>query len=208
MYLFSRTAVLGGGLTASMSWAADITNHINDKHDIGLSLWGVSQGAPVGTVGWTAMFESHAAQADAGAAIQADPEYLRLVDEGQEFMLPGSGQDALRQILDGGPGDTPAQVAILTTGQAGNGKIVQAIEFGIETNQYLSSLTGLESAFLVDAYGAFGQVTWIQGFPDMAAVDAALETINSDPGYMERVTNAGALFVEGTGHRSLGARIL
>ncbi|MDH4171569.1 MAG: hypothetical protein OEW42_18460, partial [Acidimicrobiia bacterium] len=68
--------------------------------------------------------------------------------------------------------------------------------------------TGHAASFLVDSYGTFGQVTWIQGFEDVDELDAAQDTTSADEEYLNRVTKAGDLFVESSGHQALATRIV
>ena len=159
--------------SASMEWAVKVTEYIKSTHDIDVSLWSLAQGAPVGTVGWSARFESHAAQAEATAGIQGDQQYLKHVGRRPGLHHPGLRARLVQADPQEGTGERSSSGGCADH-RAGRERHDRRCDCssGSKPTSTSASLTGYPSAFLADAYGPFGQVTWIQGLPDMAAVDA------------------------------------
>ena len=138
-----------------------------------------------------------------------DDGYFKLLDKGQDFMS-AAPEDLLRQMLHGAPADQPpaiGAVTTVTTAVVAGGKYDAGISWGIEMAQLVEEVTKSPTYFLLDAYGTFGQVTWLSGAADLAAADAASDAINSNDKYMTRLGDAGELFVPGSGHRRLMTRI-
>jgi hypothetical protein len=209
MYLFSRLATLRGNQRNSLAWAATMNGYVDAHSDHNLSLWRADFGYPVGTVAWSAWVESHADLNAGFAKLAEDDGYFKLLDDGQEF-LTEAPQDTLRQALHGGPADAPppiGAVTTVTTAVVAGGKYDDGVSWGVEMAQLVEEVTKNPTLFLLDAYGTFGQVTWLSGAPDLAAADAANDAINANDKYMKSLGDVGDLFVPASGHRSLVTRI-
>ena len=209
MYLFSRLATLRGDARKSMAWAASMAGYVDAHSDHDVSLWRADFGYPVGTVAWSAWVDSHA-DLNAGFATLADDDgYFKMLNDGEDF-LTTPAEDFLRQALQGGPGPNPpaiGAVTTVTTAVVAGGQYEAGVSWGIEMAQLVEEITKLPTMFLLDAYGTFGQVTWLSGAPDMAAADTASDAINANDKYMKRLGDAGDLFVPSSGHRGLVTRI-
>jgi len=88
-----------------------------------------------------------------------------------------------------------------------NGKYAEAIGWGVEVAQHVEQVTGIATMFLTNDYGPFARVTWIGVAADAAAADDATRKINTDPSYLDQLNKAATLFLPGTGHRTLLARL-
>ena len=80
-------------------------------------------------------------------------------------------QDLLRQTLHGSPGDVAppiGAVTTVTTAVVAGGQYDAGISWGVEMAQLVEEITKLPTMFLLDSYGTFGQVTWLNGAPDLA----------------------------------------
>ncbi len=211
MYLFSRSAVLTGNPAAAMPWAVKIGEYVSTTTGRPLSTWAAQFGRPLGTVTWSTILESHADLNAAFGALESDAGYARLVEEGMPF-FSSPHEMTLRQPLHGGPtpgGEPPAVGALanVTTAVAANGKMAEAFAWGIAVSEHVEKVTGNPVTFMSDAYGAFGQLTWLGTSPDLEAVDAANAKLAADAGYMDLLGQSGDLFVPGSGHQALFARI-
>jgi hypothetical protein len=205
MYQFARLLTLQGDTRETMAWATEITALVNDRVGLDVSLWASVFGYPVGTVGWSAIVEGRAQLEQETAPLATDEEYLDLVAKAADW-VHAPAEDILRSIVHGGPGDEPpavGAVASVTEAVAATGKMSEAIGWATDMATYATELTDAQVNFLVNAYGVFGGMAFITIFPDMAAADAATETIRADAGYIQRVDSTGGLFVEGSSHQSL-----
>jgi len=209
MYLFSRLATLRGNERRSIAWAVEMTNHVNSLSDHTLTLWRAEFGYPVGTVAWSTWVESMDALRKGFDPVAADDGYYDLIDAGLEF-IQDPPQDLLRRAIHGEPGSTPpapGAVTSVTTAVVANGQYAEAAAWGIEMAELVQQITGHPTMFLADAYGTFGQVTWLTGAPDLAAADASGELVQANPDYVKRLSDVGDLFVPASGQQRLVSRI-
>ena len=209
MYLFSRLATLRGNERRSIAWAVEMTNHVNSLSDHTLTLWRAEFGYPVGTVAWSTWVESMDALRKGFDPVAADDGYYDLIDAGLEF-IQDPPQDLLRRAIHGEPGSTPpapGAVTSVTTAVVANGQYAEAAAWGIEMAELVQQITGHPTMFLADAYGTFGQVTWLTGAPDLAAADASGEFVQANPDYVKRLSDVGDLFVPASGQQRLVSRI-
>jgi hypothetical protein len=209
MYLFSRLATLRGNERRSLAWAVEMTNRVNALSDLTVTLWRADFGYPVGTVAWSTWVDSLTALNEGFARLAADDGYHALVDAGTE-LVPEAPRDLLRRAVFGEPGSEPpppGSVTSVTTAVVANGNYAEATAWGIEMAELVQQITNQATMFLMDAYGTFGQVTWLSGAPDLAAADAAAEAIQADPDYIKRLADVGDLFIPGSGEQRLVTRI-
>ncbi len=208
MQLFSRVVTLTGSFAESSAWAADMRQFVSDKSGREIGLWSVLFGAPLGTMAYSARVEGLADLQAIGAALLADEGYHAKLASGREFS-GGLPVDVISTPIYGELGDPPpvGSLAVVTTATIANGAYVDAIAWSVEIAQYVETVTGFRSVFLVDDYGPFGQVRWLASGPDAASSDAAGQKLNADPGYMEKLKAAGTLFAQGSGPRTLASRI-
>ncbi len=211
MYLFTRNAVLTGNPAASMAWAVKIGDYVTTTTGRPVSTWAAQFGQPIGTVSWSTVLESHADLNVAFGALETDAGYAKLVEEGMPFFTSPHEMTMRRAIQDGpSEGSEPPAVGALanvTTAVAATGKMAEAIAWGVAVSAHVGKVTGNPVMFLADTYGAFGQLTWLGTSPDLGAVDAANDKLAADSGYMDMLGQSGDLFVPGSGHRALFARI-
>ena len=111
--------------------------------------------------------------------------------------------------LHGDLGDPPpvGSMAVVTNAVVANGQHAEAVGWGIEVAQHVTSLTGMPIGLMMQEYGAFGQLAWIGIGADAAAVDASAAATNGDADYITMLSAAGNLFVPGSGQRSLVTRV-
>jgi hypothetical protein len=173
-------------------------------------VWAAQFGHPVGTVVWSVWVESLADLDAAFSGLANDKKYLTLVDKGQAF-VQAPFVDSFRQVVHGPAeaGTAPAvgSMTTVTTAVIANGKYAEAVAWGTEMAEHVGHLSDAPSLFLLDDYGTFGQVTWINGAADAAHADAANKSVNTDVIYIKRLGDVGEMFVPGSGQRALFSRI-
>lgn len=200
MHLFSRVCSLTGGPGRPLDWATRMTERVNAVMGVEVALWTSAFGNPVGTVAWSAQFESRAQLAAEMGKTAGDDKFLALAGEGQEF-TSGGLTDTLRTIVHTtavptGPPPVGAWAEIITAVPA-VGKIAASMAWGVEISEAYAAVTGTPVAFLADDYGPFGQLAWISVHEDAGAADAAGAARMADAGYLEKVDGGGDLFVAG-----------
>jgi hypothetical protein len=208
LQLFSRSVMLTGPFAEVSAWASGMRQYVSDKSGREIGLWSVMFGAPLGTMVYSARVEGLADLQSIGETLLGDPDYHARLASGRE-LSGGPPVDQISTPIYGEVADPPpvGSLAVVTTATIANGAYAEAIAWSVEIAQYVEDVTGFRSTFLVDDYGPFGQVRWIGVAPDAAAADAAGQKLNADPGYIDRLSAAGKLFAQGSGHRGLASRI-
>jgi len=207
MDLFTRSVMLTGTEAANMAYATDMQAYVSDKLGQDIALWVVAFGAPRGSMTYSARVDGVAGVQAMNAQLMGDAEYMAKVAAGAA--LGGSAaENNLLQVLHGEVGDPPptGSVATVTTAVIANGAYTQAVGWGVEVAQLGESITGAPIIFGMNAFGTFGQVTWISVSADAAAADAAGNAVNANAEYIDKLGAVGDLFVPGSGHRSLAIR--
>ncbi len=209
MYLFSRQTVLSGDAAAGGEWAVKIAARVTEVTGVPVSVWAAWFGAPLGSVSWSAWVDSLDGLSTL-AAVEGDAAYMAMVKEGQSFGATPHVM-SLRSPMNGTPNADQrppiGAIATLTTAVAANGQLGAAAAWGTAVSAHVESVTGEPVMFLADAYGTFGQMTWIGISADAKAADAANDKISADAGYMSMLDQTGPLFVPGASHRTMAVRI-
>jgi hypothetical protein len=208
MQLFTRQVLMTGDPAASMAWAGEIRAMASDKMGTEVGAWAVGFGAQLGALAFSARVDGVADLTARAEKVFGDAEYMAKVTEGRALMA-GPPEDSLASPLNGELGDPPpvGSMAVVTNAQIANGKFTEAVGWGIDVAQHVTSLTGMPVGVLMQEYGAFGQMTWIGIAADAAAVDASSAATRGDADYIGKLSAAGDLFVPGSGNRVLATRI-
>ncbi len=210
MHLFTRTVHMAGPMPEVLAYATDIRQYVSDKSGLDLALWSVGFGAPLGTMTFATRIDGLAGVMEVNAMFADDAEYHAKVAAGLQYRGAMPPVDSLSQLVHGQfTEESPpvGSVAMVTTAQIANGKYDAGFAWSIDIAQHIEGIQGSPVMFLMAMAGAFGQVTWVTVYPDAAALDAANDKVNVDPGYHERLGAGGDLFVPGSGQRSIGTRI-
>jgi hypothetical protein len=189
--------------------ALGLREYVSKKTGTEVALWSLAFGGPVGTMIYTARVDGHAGLSAMTASLGGDATYEAMLEKGAGFVT-GPVVDAMRESLDGSdPGGSPpvGSVAVITTAVIANGKYADGIGWGLDVAAHVTKTSGMPVSFYMDMYGAFGQVTWIGIGADGAAADASNAKLNVDAEYMNKLSAAGDLFVQGASHRSMAVRI-
>jgi len=205
MYQFARVLNLAGDQRETMAWAAETTAQVNAKTDLDVGLWGGLFGFPVGTVAWSTMIEGRAQLAAETAKLATDNDYLDQVAKAADW-VNAPAEDLLRRVVHGTPAAEPPAVgaiASVTQAVAATGKMPEAVAWATDMAEHASSITGIQVALLVNAYGDFGGMAFISVGADMAAADAAADAIAADAGYIDKLGASAGLFVDGSAHQAM-----
>lgn len=208
MQLFTRRVHLVGPPRETMAHAADMRSYVAEKSGRDIALWSAMFGAPIGTMFYSVRVEGLADLQAATASFIDEDEYHEKLAAGREF-LGAPAEDSISTPLFGELGDPPPVGAFvqITAATIANGKYQDAFAWGAEIAEYTAGLTGRPAIFLAGQFGAFGNVTWINGAPDLATVDSSNATVNADAGYLKRLGAAKELFQEGSGQQGLLTRV-
>lgn len=206
MQLFTRQVMTAG--PEAEAWATDIAAAASAKMGTSVAVWAAGFGAPIGAMAFTARVDGIADLMAKAGPLADDADYQAKLAKGAEIMV-GPPQDSLATPLHGDLGDPPpvGSMAVVTNAVIANGQYAEAVGWGVDVAQHVTSLTGMPVGLMMQEYGAFGQLTWIGIGADAAAVDASAAAMNGDAEYLKKLSAAGNLFVPGSGQRSLATRV-
>jgi len=208
MYLFTRQVVLNPAhARAGMAHALEMLKYVNSKTELGVSLFQVLQGAPLGTLTYAYRTESYAASVEASDALTRSDEYLRKVEAGASFFA-ANPEDRLASFLHtAGDVEGPPAAAAVVSARLEVSKIAAAVAWAIELANYLNKATGVPSAVLSSNVGPYGTISWLSYGKSLAQLEQASEKTNRDPGFLQRLGASGGFFVPGSGVGVLSRRI-
>jgi hypothetical protein len=186
MYLFTRRGRLTAGRNRdAITWAVEVTAHVNTVSDAPTTLWSSVLGPEVGTLAWSTFAPDLRTIETTMDRLQADDAFAELVDRGAQFMQ-GGADDGLAQILHGEP-DLNRTVTYVTIVQAvcANRNLARGLGVGVEIAQMAEKITGTPTMFVTGATGAYGGVAWISGFEDIRELEAEQQALAADAGWLD-----------------------
>ena len=207
MQLFTRQATLARDQIADgMAYAVEIAGYVSKKTGLEVGTWATVYGGPLGSISWSARVDSQAAMGAANDTLQADAGFQEQVAaNGHRF--EGPLEDAIGEFVTITGDGTVRDYAAITTAQCAGGKIADAMAWGVDITQYSAKLTSTDSALVRGIYGPFATLVWIALFDSLEEVDAADAARSNDPSYLERLDQAGDLFVPGSATQRLIRRL-
>lgn len=210
MLLFTRTVTIKPErMPDALPYVLDITAKVSAITGFTVNAWSPMAGLPLATVTWSTMVESHADLGAAGEKLMADPGYVEALSANAGLFATGA-EDAISEVVamvneDKMDGDARYVNAI--TAQCGEGRIADAMAWGVDILQYVGGLSGLPGAFVHSLYGPWATVGWISLAKDLAQVDASNAKVSADPGYLERIDGNVGMFTPGSGQVALSQRL-
>ncbi len=209
MLLWTRTRqvdVLQG--PEAFAFAVDMAQHAATTTGLEVVPWTSVYGLPLGTVVYSVRVESQAAMAAALTTLGADQGYQRRIAESGRALYHGPGEDAIGELVtSAGPGGSTGRFASVILAQCAPGRIAEATAWGVDILSHASKATGLDGLFLRGLYGPWASLVWISLAESIEEVDDAAATLTNDPTYVERIDDAGPLFIPGSASQRLLRRL-
>ncbi len=196
MYLFVRRARLAGGQTrASMMWAEEITERVNQVTDLGFTLHAQVFSADVGELVWAAAVPDLSTLEKGVEKLQVDDFYIAEQDRGHSFML-GPPSDVLQNVLYGEMAEMPVGgYTLATTSVCAEGRMTDAVTAAIAVADRVNEITGSMPTVSIATTGPYGGITWSSAFPGMPSMEAANEAMAADAEWIPFVdTTTAGLF--------------
>lgn len=204
MYLFVRRARLTGGQTrASMMWAEEITERVNQVTDLGFTLHAQVFSAEVGELVWAATVSDLATLEKGVEKLQVDDFYIAEQDRGHSFML-GPPSDLLQNVVHGEMSEMPlGGYTTAITSVCAEGRMTEAVTAAIAVADRVKKMTGTLPTVSLATTGPYGGITWSTGFPAMASMEAANAAMAADTGWIPFVdATTSGLFTTNPGSSS------
>ena len=206
MYIFRRTSSLKPEhMLDGMAFAVEVAAKVTSITGRDLNVFNTVFGAPIGTIHWTARFESLAELGDVTAKLAVDSGYMDMVQKASGLFssLPS---DSVVNIISSSLTGTAQRYVAITEAVPANGKIAEAVAFGVKTQAHVAK-SGRNTAFGTRPFGAYGAVSWVVAGQTLADMDTLQNFFTTDATFQKLVADASDLFVEGSGHNSLLERI-
>jgi hypothetical protein len=210
MIIFQRLATFEGPPEEITPWALEITEAVNTRTHLNVSLWQGLFGGPVGTLGWSALVDNLTAVEAATDSLAADAAYTSLLAKARDWTTTPAEDFLLRMVHSAGGDYVRPNVGAYAEGTSAvpaQGKLAKAGAFGVEIADLHAKLTQSSVLFCTSEYSAFGEMRWLALYESAAEVDTAAEVVAKDEDYGVKLDAAGDLFVEGQSRRTLARRI-
>ncbi len=213
MYLFTREARLNGRRQPeAMALAVHITEYCTQLTGVQRGLWANVYSQDVGSLVFASVHPDLTALETTIDKLNVDSEYHSLVDRTLDYVLPGTVNDAVWNMLypEAEPETTrEVNYTLAVEAYARPGKMMAAAAWGPELCQLLQDITGIPDEFGVDEACGYGRMILIQQFTDAAEYERCQAAQLADPRFPEAVDQqAPELFETSTATRRLYRRIV
>jgi hypothetical protein len=208
MYLFTRRILIDPAhFRAGLAHAIAMTEFVNQRTELELSLYQALQGEPVGTLTFAYRTESFAASLESADELLGSDEYRAKIEEGAGYFV-GNAQDRLGTFVHAaGEVSEPPAAASVVTATIDVPQVSKAMAWSVELADYTANLSGVPIAVLTSNFGQYGTVSWISYGLSVAQLEQSQEKSNSDPGFLQRLADSAGFFVPGSGVGTLSRRI-
>lgn len=210
MIIFQRMITFQAPPQDVTPWALEITEAVNERTDLNVSLWQGLFGVPAGTLVWSSLVENLTVIETAMATLSADSDIAELSSKGQAWSVAPPEDLLLRMVHSAGGEYVRPDVGAYAEGvraQPAGGRLARAAGWGVEIADVHSRITHSSVLFCTSAYGGYGEMVWLAMYDSAAAVDRAAEAVAKDEDYLAKLDSAGDLFVDGSVRRLLSTRL-
>ena len=198
MLLFNRLVVTTGDMPAIMPLVQEIVSIANGAGNP-LQAWAGGSGYVAGSIGFSAAYESLAARAEAGTRLVAAKGLWEVYRKMREHTISMEPDTILTYVRGGSLGTA---IPVGTVVQQSSFQLAQGadwmatLKWANEFADVTKAVTGVDLNILNSTYGVIGQVGFLAGYPNMAAVDAARAKMN--PEWMAKFVEGGKFAMSGT----------
>lgn len=209
MHLFTRTRTVDPAhAREAHAFAIDMSRYASDATGLDVVPWVTVYGRPCGAVSCTARVESQAAMALALATLAADPGYQERIAGIVGHGFSGPVEDTMAELVSvAGSGSRAGTLAAVTTAQCAPGRIAEAMAWAVDVLSHHSKVTGLHGVLVRSLYGPWATLLWISLAGTWDDVDASTAAVAADATYLERIDDAGPLFLPGSAAQHLLRRL-
>lgn len=209
VHLFTRTRTIDTAhVVEAHAFAVELSRYASATTGVEVVPWATVYGGPSGTVSYTARVESQAAMAAALSTLAADAGYEERIADSAGHELPHPAVDSIGEIVSvAGSGGGTGTLAEVTTARCTPGRIAEAMAWAVDSLSHHSKVTGLDGALVRSLYGPWVTVVWIHLAGSWDDVDASTATLAADLTYLERIDDAGPLFLAGSTAQRLLRRL-
>ncbi len=198
MYIFNRTRIARPErFSDAVVWSIDIAGKASSASGLPIEVWTSVMGVGAGTIAWTTSVESLAEFEVATDKLAGDAAYNEAGNSGHD-LFTGGVDDGMLNVLSEVAADGPelTHVAVVSA-TAAVGQLAAAMQHGLAIASAANATSELTTWFGAEVTGAYGGVRWLTGAPSIAALEASMIAVNSDPAFVALVDAGGTNFVPG-----------
>jgi hypothetical protein len=189
MKMFNRLLTLKpGSLVQGTAGMVDAVSHISASTGYDFTLWQSLLGAPVGTLGVSAMVRDYGDYTDEVARLYAEDEaWVAKVDASGAHMA-GNPEDSLWNIVHavGDMSEVPNVVSNIMW-QMNPAEVAPSVAWAIELAAYSNGIGGAPVSVSFSQWGLPNYIRLLWGYESVAAFDVASTAVQGDPGLGERL---------------------
>ena len=190
-----------------MEFAVEIAGAASKASGLEVIPWALMYGAELGTLTFSARVDSLAAMGAAGLSLASDTGYMTMAAKRSDYFC-GPTEDRMMQfVAAAGAGSEIGDYVLAVRSQCTSGKIAAAMTFAVDVMNHVSKTTGIDVALVRSLYGPWATIGWVSSTADLDQIDAANAALGADAGYLERLDQAGDLFVPGSSVSTLARRL-
>ncbi len=207
MFIYSRSIMADRNrIMEATVGAVEVAALVSGIIDNEVAVYGSRFGEPINGIRWSMRVESQAELEAMTAKLLANEDYIGWVTT-NSGLFETAATDNLVQVVSSSLAAKPKRYYTLLVANAINGRVGDAVAFGVRTQQFVAEATGLSTAFTVGTYGSFGTVGWLTGADAMGELDAlaAMQFTNAE--YQALVAESADLFQQGSGMIGLIERL-
>ena len=212
MLLFAREIRLNGSrYREAIAYSARLAEYVTQTNGVPVELWAQVYSPAADTLAFTAYLPDMTALEAAMDKLMVDDQYHTMVEQAQQYIVPGSLTDDLATIIH--PVDFPTELPPVTYARvvqstARVSRIADAIELGVAIAMRAEEVTGAPALFGVQETGSFIGVEWIYGYTDVAAAERFNLEVSTDARMLELIGQTTDLFMAGGTTRTLYRKLL
>lgn len=207
MLLFAREIRMNGSRPReAIAHAVRLAEHVTQTNGVPVDLWAKVYSPAADTLVYTAFLPDMTALEAAMDKLMVDDGYHDLVEQGREYMIPGTLSDALLTVVHPAefpPEDRPISYVRSIESSAVVSRIGEAVEVGVEIAQRAEEITGTPTLFGISETGPFIGVEWLYPYADAAEAERANMQIATDERLRELIGKTKDLFIAGASTRTL-----
>lgn len=207
MLLFAREIRLTGShQREAIAHAVRLAEYVTQTNGVPVDVWSHVYSPTADTIAFTAFLPDMTGLETAMDKLIADDRYHEMVEQAQQYMVPGSLTDSLATILY--PTELPAEPVRATyarsvTSTAVVSRMSDAVELGVRIAARAEEVTGSRSVFGVEETGPFVGVTWVYAYADAAEAERFNQAVIGDPTLVGLIRQTPDLFIAGGSTRTL-----
>ena len=207
MLLFAREIRLNGSrFREAIAHSVALADYVTQTNGVPVEVWAPVYSPAADTLSYTAVLPDLTALETAMDKLMVDEHYHEMVEQAQQFVIPGTLNDGLLNIVypsEPPTEDRPDTYARVIQSTAVVSRITEAVELGVELAARAQEVTGTPVLFGISETGPFIGVEWIYLHANAAEAEQANVQVGTDAKVMELIGRTPNLFIAGGSTRTL-----